>query len=269
MIENAGRRAADLIRRYAELPYEVGIVLGSGLAGLAEDVDDPVRVPFSAIPGFPRVAVSSHAGEVVLGRIEGVPVVILSGRAHYFEEGNAQAMREPIAAVAALGCDTLILTNAAGSLRSEVGPGEAVLIADHINLSGINPLMGEPTDRRFVSMTAAYDPRLRADILGAAEREGVHLTTGVYTYLAGPTFETPAEIKMISRAGAHLVGMSTVPEVILGRYFGLRCAGLSSVVNFAAGMTGADISHKETKELAPIGAVKIERILRRYLRDRR
>ena len=264
-----GREAADLIRRHAALPYAVGIVLGSGLGGVARQVRDPVRIPYSAIPGFPPASVSSHAGELVLGWIEGVAVVVFSGRSHYFETHDIRAMREPIAAAAALGCDTLILTNAAGSLRTEVGPGEVMLISDHINFSGANPLIGEPTDRRFVSMTAAYDPRLRAEVLGAAEREGVALSTGVYMYLSGPTFETPAEIRMIARAGAHLVGMSTVPEVILGRFFGLKCAGISSIVNFAAGMTGADISHEETKELAPIGAAKIERILCRYLRDRR
>jgi len=264
-----GHAAADLIRRHAALPYEVAIVLGSGLGGLAAHVREPMRVPYSEVPGFPSVSVSSHAGEVVLGWIEGVAVVVFSGRSHYFEKVDITAMRQPIAAAAALGCDSLILTASAGSLRTEVGPGEAMLISDHINLSGANPMMGEPTDRRFVSMTAAYDPGLRAELLGAAEREGVALATGVYLYVAGPTFETPAEVSMIGRAGAHLVGMSTVPEVILGRYFGLRCAGIASIVNFAAGMTGAEISHEETKELAPVGAAKIERILRRYLRDRR
>ena len=264
-----GQLAATLMRQHADLPFEVGIVLGSGLGGLADLVADPVRIPFSAVPGFPRLTVSSHAGEVVLGRIADVPVVVYSGRAHYFEAQDAHAMREPIAALSALGCDTMILTNAAGSLRTEVGPGEIMLISDHINLSGTNPLIGEPADDRFVSMTAAYDPGLRADILGAAEREGVALATGVYMYLGGPSFETPAEIRMIARAGAHVVGMSTVPEVVLGRFFGLRCAGISSIVNLAAGMTGAEISHEETKALAPIGAAKMERVLRRYLHDRR
>ena len=265
----AGQMAATLIRQYADLQFEVGIVLGSGLGGLADRVDDTVRIPFSAVPGFPRLTVSSHAGEVVLGRIADVPVVVYSGRAHYFENRDVHAMREPVAALSELGCDTMILTNAAGSLRTEVGPGDIMLISDHINLSGTNPLIGEPTDDRFVSMTAAYDPRLRADILGAAEREGVALATGVYMYQAGPSFETPAEIRMVARVGAHAVGMSTVPEVILGRFFGLRCAGISSIVNLAAGMTGAEISHEETKALAPIGAAKMERVLFRYLRDRR
>jgi purine-nucleoside phosphorylase len=264
-----GQLSAEVIRQHADLPFEVGIVLGSGLGGLGDRLQDPVRIPYAKIPGFPRTTVSSHAGEVVAGWLEDVAVVVYSGRSHYFESQDITAMREPVAALRALGCDTQILTNAAGSLRSEVGPGEVMLISDHINFSGANPLIGEHGDDRFVSMTAAYDAGLRADLFGAAEREGLALATGVYMYLAGPSFETPAEIRMIARAGADAVGMSTVPEVILGRFFGLRCAGISSIVNFAAGMTGADISHEETKTLAPIGARKIERILQRYLRDRR
>ena len=153
----------------------------------------------------------------------------------------------PIGTLKALGCDTLILTNAAGSLKTEVGPGEIMLITDHINLTGRNPLIGEPTDARFVGMTGAYDAGLRAALLGAAEREGVAMATGVYMWFSGPSFETPAEIRMARLAGADAVGMSTVPEVILGRFFGLRCAAISTITNFAAGMTGVELSHEETK----------------------
>jgi purine-nucleoside phosphorylase len=170
--------------------------------------------------------------------------------------------------VAALGCDTLILTNSAGSLRTEVGPGEIMLITDHIAFSGRNPLIGEPTDTRFVGMTEAYDADLRAAILGAAEREGVAMATGVYMWFSGPSFETPAEIRVARVFGADAVGMSTVPEVILGRFCGLRVAAISTITNFAAGMTGAELSHDETKMLAPIGAAKLERVIRRYLRRR-
>jgi purine-nucleoside phosphorylase len=264
----AGREAAAVVRAAADLPYSIGIVLGSGLAGLADQVANAVRVPYARLPGFPASKVSSHRNELVLGWLEGVAVAVFSGREHFFENANPAAMAEPIAMLKALGADTLVLTNAAGSLRTEVGPGEVMLITDHIAFSGPNPLVGVPTDERFVSMTAAYDPELRAGLLGAAEREGIVLWTGVYMWFSGPSFETPAEIRMARLAGAHAVGMSTVPEVILGRYFGLRCAAMSSVVNFAAGMTGAEISHAETKALAPIGAAKLARILRRYLRDR-
>ena len=262
-----GSEAAAIVRSAADLPYAAGIVLGSGLAGLADRIVEPVRIPYAELPGFPQSRVSSHANELILGWLEGVAVAVFSGRGHYFEDGNPAIMRGPIAALKALGADTLMLTNAAGSLRTEVGPGEAMLITDHISFAGFNPLIGEPTDDRFVSLTAAYDEDLHAALLGAAEREGVKCWTGVYMWFSGPSFETPAEIRMARLAGAHAVGMSTVPEVILGRFFGLRCAALSAIVNFAAGMTGAEITHEETKALAPIGAAKIERIIRRYFRD--
>ncbi len=264
-----GEEAAAIIRQAADLPFEVGIVLGSGLAGIADHVEDAVSIPYSALPDFPASTVSSHRNEVVAGWLDGVAVVVFSGRAHFYETGNPAAMREPIAALKALGCDILILTNAAGSLRTEVGPGEVMLITDHIAFSGINPLIGQRSDDRFVSMTNAYDPDLRADLLAAAEHEDVALSTGVYIWFSGPSFETPAEIRMARLAGAHAVGMSTAPEVILGRFFGLRCAAISAIVHFAAGMTGVDITHEETKMLAPLGAAKLERIVRRFLRDGR
>ena len=263
-----GAEAAAIIRAEANLPFAAGIVLGSGLSSLADRVVEPVRIPYAELPGFPISKVSSHANELIAGWLEGMAVIVFSGRGHYFEEGNPAVMRGPIATLSALGADTLLLTNSAGSLRTEAGPGEVMLITDHISFAGFNPLIGEPTDRRFVSLTNAYDPELRAELLGAAEREDVKCWTGVYMWFSGPSFETPAEIRMARMAGAHAVGMSTVPEVILGRFFGLRCAALSAIVNFAAGMTGAEITHEETKALAPIGAAKIERILRRYLRDR-
>lgn len=263
-----GEAAAALVRAEADLPYAVGVILGSGLSGLADHVADAVRIPYASLPGFPSSGVSSHHNELICGWLEGVAVVCYSGREHYFEYGNAAAMREPIATLKALGADTLIATNAAGSLRTEVGPGEVMLITDHIAFSGPNPLIGQKTDDRFVSMTQAYDADLRAALLGAAEREAIRLTTGVYMWFSGPSFETPAEIRMARLAGANVVGMSTVPEVILGRFFGLRCAAASAIVNFAAGMTGAELSHEETKELAPLGAEKLGRIIRRYLGDR-
>ncbi len=263
-----GEKAAAAIRARADLPFSVGIVLGSGLGGLGDEIQEAVRIPYRELDGFPISGVSSHRSEVVAGWLEGAAVIAFSGREHYFEHGNPAAMRGPVATLAALGADTLICTNAAGSLRTEVGPGEVMLITDHINFSGTNPLIGQPGDDRFVGLTSAYDPDLRASLLAAAEREGIYMNTGVYMWFSGPSFETPAEIRMARLAGAHAVGMSTVPEIILGRFFGLRCAAASAIVNFAAGMTGAEITHEETKELAPLGAAKIGRIIKRYLRDR-
>lgn len=261
-------RAAALIRGRIDVDFNVGLVLGSGLGRVADLVAEPIRIPYAGLPGFPISKVSAHKNELIVGTIEGVPIVVMSGRTHYFETGDAAAMRVPVGTLAALGCDTLLLTNAAGSLKTEVGPGEIMLATDHINLTGRNPLIGEPTDRRFVGMTGAYDTALRAALLAAAEREGVAMATGVYMWFSGPSFETPAEIRMARLAGADAVGMSTVPEVILGRFFGLRCAAISSITNFGAGMTGAELSHEEIKLLAPIGAAKLERVIRRYLRDR-
>jgi purine-nucleoside phosphorylase len=211
--------------------------------------------------------VTGHAGEIVAGRLEGVPVLMLSGRVHYYESGNAAAMRPAIEALAALGIETLLLTNAAGSLDVGMGPGSVMLIEDHINFSGTNPLFGEPSDRRFVGLTEAYDARLREAIAQAAHAEGIVLHRGVYMWFSGPSFETPAEIRMARLLGAHAVGMSTVPEVILARFFGLRVAACSVITNLAAGMTGAELSHEDTKEMAPQGGRKLARILSRAVRD--
>jgi purine-nucleoside phosphorylase len=263
-----GAEQAALIRARRDLPYAVGLVLGSGLGSLADAVRDAVRIPYRDIPGFPVSSVSSHAAEVVAGALEGVPVIVFSGRVHFFEKGDAAAMRLPIATLKALGADTLVLTNAAGSLRPEVGPGEIMLITDHIAFSGPNPLIGEATDARFVGLTEAYDGRLRAAFLDAAKAEDVKLASGVYMWFSGPAFETPAEIRMARILGADAVGMSTVPEAILARFFGLRVAAVSTITNLAAGMTGAELSHEETKALAPVGAAKLARVIRRYLRER-
>jgi len=263
-----GAAAAALVRARKDLRFAAGIVLGSGLGGLAAAVKDAVRIPYAEIPGFPVSSVSSHAAELVAGTLEGVPVIVFAGRVHYYEKGDAAAMRPAIALLRALGCDTLILTNAAGSLRAEVGPGEIMLITDHIAFSGANPLIGEPSEARFVGLTEAYDAKLRAALLAAAGAEGVALATGVYMWFSGPSFETPAEIRMARTVGADAVGMSTVPEVILARFFGLRVAAVSTITNLAAGMTGAELSHEETKALAPVGAAKLERVIRRYLGER-
>lgn len=268
MIGDDANAAAEVIRAACDLPYSVGLILGSGLGGLADTVADPVRIPYADLPGFPASGVSSHRGEVIAGRLEGVPVVVLAGRTHFYETAHPGSMRVPIATLKALGCDTLIVTNAAGSLRTEVGPGELMLITDHIAFTGMNPLIGEPSDDRFVGMTGAYDESLRAALHGAAEREGIAMATGVYMWFSGPSFETPAEIRFARIAGADAVGMSTVPEVILGRFYRLRVAAVSTITNFAAGMTGAELSHEETKQLGPVGGAKLERILRRFFHDR-
>jgi purine-nucleoside phosphorylase len=246
---------------------KTALVLGSGLGGLVDEVEDAVRVSYADLPGFPHSGVTGHAGQLVAGRLGGAEVVMLAGRAHYYEHGNPAAMRPALEALAGVGIERLILTNAAGSLEPEMGPGSVMLITDHINFSGTNPLFGEPTDRRFVGLTEAYDLRLRAAIERAAEATGTPLHQGVYMWFSGPSFETPAEIRMARIMGANAVGMSTVPEVILARFLGLRVAACSVITNLAAGMTGAELSHDETKEMAPLGGKRLAAVLKRMFED--
>jgi purine-nucleoside phosphorylase len=204
---------------------------------------------------------------VVAGHFAGTPVLMLSGRAHYYEHGNAAAMRPALEVLAGIGITQLILTNAAGSVDPEMGPGSVMLITDHINFSGSNPLIGEPSDRRFVGLTEAYDAGLRKAIEKAAKATGTDLHEGVYMWFSGPCFETPAEIRMARIMGANAVGMSTVPEVILARFLGLRVAACSVITNLAAGMTGAELSHQETKDMAPLGGARLATILKRVFQD--
>ncbi|BBE73190.1 purine-nucleoside phosphorylase [Oharaeibacter diazotrophicus] len=256
---------AALVRTRTDLSPRLGMVLGSGLGSFADTVADAVRIPFADLPGFPVSTVTGHRGELVIGRVGGVPIALLSGRAHYYEHGDAAAMKTPIATFAALGCEGVILTNAAGGLDPAVGPGELMLISDHINFAGTNPLFGEMGDRRFVGMTQAYDAGLADLFRAAAAAEDIRLSEGVYMWFTGPSFETPAEIRAARILGAQAVGMSTVPEVILARFYGLRVAAVSTVTNFAAGMTGAELSHEETKENGPKGAEKLKRLLPRVV----
>lgn len=201
----------------------------------------------------------------MLGRIGRTPVAVLAGRAHYYEHGRSDVMRPALETLQALGAHTLVLTNAAGSLRPDMPPGSVMLIADHINFANLNPLIGEASDTRFVGMTQAYDPALMQAARDAAEAEKIPLAEGVYIWFAGPSFETPAEIRAARILGADAAGMSTVPEVILARFLGLRVLAFSVVTNFAAGMTGAELSHEETKAVAPQGGAKLRRILMRLV----
>lgn len=258
---------AALIRdRAGPEPVRMGLILGSGLGHIAGQVEG-VAIPYADLPGFPHAGVSGHNPNLVIGTLEGVRVAAFGGRAHYYESGNPAAMRPALEVLKALGAESLILTNAAGSLRTDMPTGSVMLLSDHINFSGLNPLIGEPTDARFVPMTEAHDPALRAGLRDAAAAEGVHLHEGVYAWYSGPSFETPAEIRAIRTLGADAVGMSTVPEVILARFLGLRVAAVSVLTNMAAGMSSENISHEHTKAMAPLGAAKLERILRRFLRD--
>jgi len=247
-------------------PVALGLILGSGLGHLAEAVKG-TAINYSDLPGFPHAGVSGHNPKLVVGDLEGVRVAVFGGRAHYYESGQSDAMRLPLEVLQGLGAGSLIVTNAAGSLRPDIVPGDLMLLSDHINFSGLNPLIGEASDARFVPMTTAHDPDMRAALAAAAKAEGVALATGVYAWYSGPSFETPAEIRAIKILGGDAVGMSTVPEVILARFLGLKVAAISTITNMAAGLSDENISHEHTKAMAPLGAAKLERILRRYLRD--
>ncbi len=260
--------ATRIIRNRAGTePVRFGLILGSGLGHLTEAVEG-VAIDYADLPGFPGTGVSGHTPKLVIGDLEGQRVAVLGGRAHYYEHGDAAVMRPALETLGALGAESLLLTNAAGSFRPDIPPGDLMLIRDHINFSGRNPLIGEPTDARFVNMVDAYDPALRAELAAAAEAEGIALRDGVYAWYSGPSFETPAEIRALHVLGADAVGMSTVPEVILARFLGLRAAAISTITNMAAGMSDEKISHEHTKAMAPLGAAKLERILRGFLRAR-
>lgn len=255
-------KAAKTIRKIAgDAPIAAGLVLGSGLSALGDMLSDKVAIPFSELKGFPGGGVSGHGRDLLIGEMGGKRIAILTGREHYYEHGNAAAMRPALETLAELGASTLLLTNSAGSLDPTNQPGDLMLISDHINYAGMNPLIGEPTDKRFVNMVNAYDPGLRAKAKELAGGLGIALKEGIYLWYSGPSFETVAEIQMAIRLGANAVGMSTAPEVILARMLGLRVWACSSITNMGAGLSAENISHEHTKTMAVQGADKLKRLI--------
>ncbi len=240
---------------------ETALVLGSGLGSLVDKVEVEHRISYDDLDGFPASGVSGHAGELIAGTLSGQKVAVMSGRVHYYEHGAAAAMRAPLEALRDAGVKRLVLTNSAGSTDPDMPPGSVMQIKDHINLSGTNPLIGEESDARFVGMTSAYDKTMRKSFRRVAKAEGIELHRGVYMWFSGPSFETPAEIRMARRLGADAVGMSTVPEVILARFLEMDVVAFSVITNFAAGMTGNELSHTETKEMAPQGGETLSRLI--------
>jgi len=248
----------------------LGIVLGSGLGGIADALTDVTRFPYTELEGFPQPTVAGHGGTLHMGALNGLPVAVYAGRKHIYEGGDPGAMRVPIRLLKQLGADALLVTNAAGSLRPEVGPGRLMAITDHINLLGVNPLTGPNDDSigpRFPSLRDAYDPALLDQLRAAATTLGIDLSEGVYLATAGPTFETPAEIRMFRTVGADAVGMSTVPEVILARHAGLRVAAVSAITNLAEGMGGEELSHEQTLRNAEVAARDLVRLVQRFAED--
>ncbi|HYG87440.1 MAG TPA: purine-nucleoside phosphorylase [Azospirillum sp.] len=264
----AERAAAEMHARAPGLHPRVGIVLGSGLGGIADRVEGAVAIPYTGLPGFPVPAVEGHAGRLVLGRLGGRAVAVMQGRVHAYEGNGFGALKTAIRALKLAGCDTLLLTCAAGSLNLDVGPGRLMLISDHLNLLGGNPLVG-PNDEafgpRFPSLVDAWDPALRALMKTRAADLGVDLAEGVYAAWLGPCFETPAEVRMLKVLGADAVGMSTVPECIVARHCGLRVAGVAVITNLGVGLSDEPVDHGHTLRNAAAAAADLERLLIGFL----
>lgn len=260
----AALHAANAVRaRLAETPA-VGIILGSGLGGIAQTIERPVRIPFREVPGFPSATVVGHAGELIAGQLEGKPVVALSGRFHMYEGHDAALAGFPVRVLHALGIRTLIVSNAAGGVRPSFTPGTVMLLRDHVNLMFRNPLVGpvEQGDVRFPDMSEPYDAGLRAIAHEVAKSQRLTLEEGVYFGLLGPTYETKAEVQMLGRLGADAVGMSTVPEVIVARALGLRVLGFSCITNLACGLAAAPITHQEVLETTARVAAQLQQLVR-------
>jgi purine-nucleoside phosphorylase len=261
LLEPAVRARTDLVPR-------VGIVLGSGLGGLADALTDTVAVPFAELPGWPAASAPGHAGRLLLGKLEGVPVVCLQGRLHLYEGNSERLVAEPVLLMRRLGAQVIVLSNAAGGIRVDWPAGTLMLITDHLNLTGRSPLMGANDDAlgpRFPDLTHVWSPRLNELMRRAAADEDVTLEEGVYAGLAGPTYETPAEVRMLRAVGADAVGMSTVLEAIVARWAGADVVGVSLVTNPGAGITGEPLSHEEVLEAAAEASGRFQALVRRFV----
>ena len=263
-MSNPADAAAAIRERAPGFTPRAGLVLGSGLGALVDELAGQVRIPYADIPGFRVGTVAGHAGSLTLGSLDGTPVACFQGRSHVYEGIEAHAITTPVRTLQLLGAEILVLTNAAGSLRQEAGPGSLVALSDHINMQGFNPLVGLNDDEigpRFPSLSEAYDPELRAGLHRVADELGTTLHDGVYLAVSGPSFETPAEIRAFRTLGADAVGMSTIPEVILARHAGLKVVAVSAVTNLAEGMGGEALSHEQTLRYANQAAGDLTRLI--------
>ena len=246
---------------------QVAIILGSGLGPFADTLEPIAEISYGDLPGFPEPGVGGHAGRLILAKVGDTVAAVLQGRAHYYEKGEADVMAVPVRTLAAIGCETLILTNAAGSLLTEAGPGAVMLITDHLNMTGVSPLFGETGNERFVNMGDAYEPALNQLFMSIAEKQQIELHQGVYAWMSGPQFETNAEIRALRTLGSDAVGMSTVPEVILGKHQGMKVAALSIITNYAAGMSETPLSHEQTIDKAALATESVKTLLTRFLEE--
>ena len=258
------------VRGRTDIVPELGIVLGSGLGRVADDIEDPVAIPFAELPGWPAATAPGHAGRLILGTLAGRPVALLQGRFHLYE-GNAPGLViQPVLLFRRLGARAVVLTNAAGGLDPSFGPGTLMVISDHINLTGLNPLIGQNADsigERFPDLTNAWSRGLRSQLHVAGRTEGIELAEGVYVGLTGPNYETPAEVRMLAGLGGHAVGMSTVMECIAARWAGLEVCGVSLVTNAGAGYTGEPLTHEEVLAAGAEAGPRLARVIRRFVAD--
>ena len=265
MVDAQLDEAVRVVRGRSALEPVVGVVLGSGLGGFAAALDDPVEVPYAEIPGWPVATAIGHAGTLVLGRFAGEAMAVMRGRAHLYEGLSPGQVVFGVRVLGRLGVKTLVLTNAVGGIRDDLGPGRLLLVSDHLNLQASSPLIG-PNDEalgpRFPDLSDAYDPTLRLAAREAAARLGIELTEGVYAAWLGPAFETPAEIRMLRALGADVVGMSLVPEVLAARHMGIRCLALSLVTNRAAGLQAEAIDHEAVLAVGASAQVELAALLR-------
>ena len=262
--ENVRQAAAKITAALGGLKPKLAIILGSGLGGLAAKVEGAVKLAYADLPGFPVLTVAGHAGQLIIGKLNGVPVIVLNGRKHFYETSDAYPLKTMIRSMKAVGVETLFLSNAAGSLRPHIKVSELMLITDHINFLGLNPLVG-PNDEafgpRFFPVADAWDPALGAKIKEVAQQQGVTLHEGVYVAFRGPSFETPAEIRMVQGWGGDAVGMSSVPDCLIARHCGMKVAGVSCITNMGAGLSDEKLSHAHTLENASKGAGAFEKLV--------
>jgi len=256
------QEAVESIKKKVNIQADTGLILGSGLGELAHEIENPAVIKYSSIPNFPVSTVKGHRGELVSGILSGANVIVMSGRVHYYEGLSMRRVSFPVEVLAGCGVKKLIITNAGGGVNREYAPGDIVAITDHINLMGDNPLKGSAD---FIDMTHAYDPEMRKIAEDAAVKTGIKLKEGVYAAMSGPSYETPAEVRMIKAIGGDIAGMSTIPEVIMAKKYGMKVLGLSMITNMAAGITGNELSHKEVIETSKKSISKFKKLLREII----
>jgi purine-nucleoside phosphorylase len=247
-IHERAEHATRIIRARTTVEPRIAVVLGSGLGGFADDFEEPVAIPYDEIPGFSRSTAQGHAGRLVIGKIDGIPVLAMQGRLHYYEGYSLEEVTFPVRTFGLLGIKTLVLTNASGGINVQLSQGALMVISDHLNLMGVNPLRGANDERfgpRFPDMSAVYSAELQELVVEEAKAIGIEVRRGIYGALSGPSYETPAEIHLLRNLGADAVGMSTVPEAIVARHMGLEVLGISCITNMAAGISDEPINHED------------------------